>query len=79
MKVSERPVMFKSSLSRTSCWFPSHGHPYFDAQAHRTFHDKAEKRAWMQEKNVVEVERGPNPLRGLAESRDRSAKAFVMG
>lgn len=65
-------------MGRDACWFPKRGTAYYDPQAARWFHGKPEKRAWMREKNVVEVERGPNPLRGLAESRDRSAKTFVV-
>ena len=73
VKISDVPYI-TSATGRHSCWFPSHGTKYFDPQAQRVFHSKTEKRAWMREKNVVETTAGPNPLKGLAESRDCSQR-----
>ena len=75
VKVSET-TSIPSALGHSSCWFPKTG-KYFDTMAQRTFHDKSEKRAWMKAKGIREIDAGPNPLRGLAESRDcRQRKHF---
>ena len=78
-KVSES-AQVESALGRTSCWFPRNGAKYFDTMAQRTFHNKQEKRQWMQEKGVREIEADwHNPLKGLAESRARGQKVFSGG
>jgi hypothetical protein len=75
VKVSETPFV-TSANGRHAVWFPSSG-KYFDTMAQRTFHTKEEKKAWMQDKGVIEVGAGSNPLKGLAESRDcRQRKHF---
>ena len=77
VKISGTPEV-DSALGRESCWFPKTG-KYYDTMAARTFHSKTEKRAWMQAKGIREIESDwHNPLKGLAESRDRGKKVHVV-